>query len=295
MAIDLAAKEEATLVIATDPDGDRVGSAVRLEDGSYEVLTGNQIGVLLMDYILSQKDEETELDDSFFCVSTIVSSRLGKVICEHYGVDYYETLTGFKFIAEVIEEQDEKGDDTFLFGYEESYGYLAGREVRDKDAVVTCMLYCEMAAVARSQNKTVKDLLDELYDKYGFGAEKTVSIVLEGQSGSKKIQGVLDTLRQHHELEFPGFETEALRDYKTLTRYDLETGKTTPIDSSESNVLLYELNGLDWCCVRPSGTEPKLKIYCGCYGEDHDEVQARKDKLSDSFVNTIQQLLDDMD
>lgn len=295
MAIDLADENEATLVIATDPDGDRVGAAVRVQDGSYAVLTGNQIGILLMDYILSQKKDEVELDESFFCVSTIVSSRLGKVICDHYGVSYHETLTGFKFIAEVVKDYDEDGDGTFLFGYEESYGYLAGRRVRDKDAVVTCMLFCEMAAVAYEQGKTVKDLLDELYAKYGFGAEKTVSLVLEGLAGSRKIAAVTSLLRDDLDgIEFPGFKTEVIRDYDRLKRYDLMTGDTSEIDSDRSNVLLYELNGLDWCCVRPSGTEPLLKIYCGCYGEDEAEVLERTEKLSDSFVTTIRNLLDDM-
>lgn len=296
MAIDLASKNEATLVIATDPDGDRMGAAVRVEDGSYAVLTGNQIGVLLMDYILSQKQDEVELDDSFFCVSTIVSSRLGKVICDHYGVSYHETLTGFKFIAEVVKNYDEEGDGTFLFGYEESYGYLAGRKVRDKDAVVTCMLFCEMAAVAHEQGKTVKDLLDELYAKYGFGSEKTVSLVLEGLAGSRKIAAVTSHMRKELDtIEFPGFETQVIRDYDQLKRYDLTSGESTSIESDPSNVLLYELDGLDWCCVRPSGTEPLLKIYCGCYGEDEAEVLARTEKLSDTFVTTIRKLLDQMD
>lgn len=296
MAIDLAGQNEATLVIATDPDGDRVGAAVRIEDGSYAVLTGNQIGVLLMDYILSQKKDEVELDDSFFCVSTIVSSRLGKVICDHYGVSYHETLTGFKFIAEVVKEYDEEGDGTFLFGYEESYGYLAGRRVRDKDAVVTCMLFCEMAAVAYEQGKTVKDLLDELYAKYGFGSEKTVSLVLEGLAGSRKIAAVTSRMREELDtIEFPGFNTHAIRDYEQLKRYDLDNGEVTSIDSDRSNVLLYELDGLDWCCVRPSGTEPLLKIYCGCYGDNEIDVLDRTERLSNSFVTTITELIDQMD
>ncbi len=271
MAIDLAGREDAELVIATDPDGDRTGLAVRCRDGSYEVLSGNQIGLLLMDYILSAHQQAGTLPEKSFVVTTIVSTKLARKVAASYGVRLYECLTGFKFIAELIKTYDEQGDQHYLFGFEESFGYLAGTDVRDKDAVVTSMLIAEMAADARARGLTLYDLLQDLYRRFGYAAELTLSIARSGKTGLEKITAGMETLRHQKMDGFAGMPVKAVNDYLTRERLDLETGDTTEIDLPESNVLLYEMPGLDWFCVRPSGTEPKIKIYFGIYRERREE------------------------
>ncbi len=214
MAIELAQKEGADLVIATDPDADRTGVCVRTSSGDYQVLTGNQIGLLLMDYILSAKKKSGTLPDQSFVVTTIVSTKLTQRIAAAYGVTLFECLTGFKFIAELIKEQDEFGEMHFQFGFEESFGYLAGTDVRDKDAVVTSMLIAEMAASAAEQGQTLYDLMQALYKRYGFAAEKTISITLEGKEGIAKIKSGMAALREKKADGIPGVDVLAVSDYK---------------------------------------------------------------------------------
>ena len=282
LAIQLATKEEADLVIANDPDADRTGLAVRRADGSYQVLIGNQIGLLLMEYILSAKSRRGVLPEKSFVATTIVSTKLTKRVAEAYGAHLFEVLTGFKFIGELIKDYDEFGDMHFQFGFEESFGYLAGTDVRDKDAVVASMLLAEMAATARTEGKTISDYLDDLYEKYGFGFEKTISITMEGITGLSKIAAVLSDLRDNKTASFGDLTVTAIRDYQTHERLDLVNNQTEVLDLPPSNVLLYELDDLDWVCVRPSGTEPKIKVYCGAYGKDADETKARMEAISDS-------------
>jgi phosphoglucomutase len=271
LAIKLAEKVGADLVIATDPDADRTGLCVRTNAGEYVVLSGNQIGQLLMDFILSSRQEAGKLPPDSFCITTVVSSKLTRRIAAAYGVALFECLTGFKFIAELIKEHDEDGHMHFQFGFEESFGYLAGRDVRDKDAVVTSMLIAEMAAAARDQGQTLYDRLLALYEHYGYAAEFTLAITLEGKEGLERIKACMSALRSEKAARFPGLPILAVNDYYQQERLDLATGQTTPLTLAQSDVLLFELPGIDWFCARPSGTEPKLKIYYGVYRDTRAE------------------------
>lgn len=292
MAIELAKKTDASMVFGTDPDSDRIGAAARIEkDGevTYKCFSGNQMGLMLLEYILDSKQKAGMLPADSFAVTSIVSSKLAGAICAAYGVELQEVLTGFKFIGERIKLDDEFGNKHFQFGFEESYGYLSGLDVRDKDAVVAAMLICNMAAASFEKGETLADRLDHLYEKYGYGFEEAVSITLEGKEGIEKIGNCMNELRS--ELEsctgvddgaalLGGPKILAVRDYKTSKRYDFSGSeiKVTPISLPKSNVLLYELGGdkgLDWACARPSGTEPKLKIYYGIYDSDENEAAER--------------------
>ena len=291
MAIDLAAKEDADLVIATDPDGDRTGLAVRSKKGGYDVLTGNQIGLLLMDYILSAHQTAGTMPENPFVVTTIVSTKLTKKIAASYGVKLYECLTGFKFIAELIKKYDELGDQHFLFGFEESFGYLSGTDVRDKDAVVTSMLIAEMAASEKERGRTLYDSLQDLYQRFGFAAELTLSITLSGKTGLERITGGLEKLRAAITEPLAGLPVKAVNDFQTSERLDLDTGKTSAIILPASNVLLYELDDLDWFCVRPSGTEPKIKIYFGLYRTNEQAAKEALEQLRAVVEKEIKAML----
>lgn len=275
MAIDLADKEEASLVIATDPDGDRTGLAVRNADGEYEVLNGNQIGLLMMDYILSAKKENNALPAKSFAVTTIVSTRLARKVADHYGVQLYTTLTGFKYIGELIKDLDENGDQHYQFGFEESFGYLAGTEVRDKDAVVAAMLIAEMAASSRMTGGTLKDRLDRFYERFGYGMEGQISIQQEGKAGAERIQGLLSGLREKGKDALGTLQVRSRSDYATGVFDSYEDGSSGELSLPQADVLMYQLEGDDWVCLRPSGTEPKVKIYYGAYGDDRDDVEKR--------------------
>ncbi len=287
MAIDLAERENADLVIATDPDADRTGLCVRTNTGEYKVLTGNQIGILLMDFVLGARQAAGTLPDKAFVVTTVVSTKLPRRIAASYGVTLFECLTGFKFIAEVIKEYDEDGDMHFQFGFEESFGYLAGTDVRDKDAVVTSMLIAEMAAVARDQGLTLYDRLQDLFKRFGCMAEKTIAITREGKEGLAKIKAVMADMRSQKTGGMSGLPVVAVSDYLERQRLDLTTGATSPITLSPSDVLIYELPGIDWFGVRPSGTEPKIKIYFGVYGDDQDDCDHRLAELIDRVESHI--------
>ena len=291
MGIELAKKVGADLVFGTDPDSDRLGIAVRVvKDGevSYKALTGNQVGLMLLDYILDSKKKLGTLEENSFACTTIVSTKLCKAVCDAYGVELQETLTGFKYIGERIKVDDEFGDKHFQFGFEESYGYLSGTSVRDKDAVVAAMLVCGMACQSQDMGETLIDRLYRIYNKYGYGFEQAVSFTREGKEGLEKIRNGMASMRA--ELEacktaedaaklIGGPKPVAVRDYQKGIRYDFSEGtvKTSELTLPKSNVLLYELGGdkgLDWACARPSGTEPKLKIYMGVY--DSDKANAEK-------------------
>ena len=291
MAIELAKKTDASLVFGTDPDSDRIGAAAKVvENGEvkYKCFSGNQMGLMLLDYILDAKKNLGTLPDNSFAVTTIVSSKLVKSICDYYGVELQETLTGFKFIGERIKLYDEFGDKHFQFGFEESYGYLSGVDVRDKDAVVAAMLICNMAAASFEKGETLADRLDHLYEKYGYGVEQTISCTLEGKEGIEKIGSCMVELRKElsecKNLEeaknlLGGATVKAVRDYKESKRYVFtDSGvEVEEITLPKSNVLLYELGGnkgIDWACARPSGTEPKLKIYMGVYDSDEKTAKA---------------------
>jgi len=289
LSINLAKKENASLAIATDPDSDRTGLCVRDNNGEYRLLSGNQIGILLMEYILSEKAQMGVLSKNSFCVSTIVSTKLSRNICEDYGVKLYEVLTGFKFIGEKIKKHDEFGDECFQFGFEESFGYLSGTKVRDKDAVVSSMLLAEMAAVSLEKGETLFDRLERIYEKYGYAAEKTVAIICEGMGGRKSIDETMAKLRKNLEtsIDIAGIKVNAVNDYLTGKRYYSSFGDVEEIESPPSNVLIYELEGNDWIGVRPSGTEPKLKLYFGFYSEDINLANMRLMEVSSAVTDKM--------
>lgn len=295
MAVDLARSIEASLVLATDPDADRTGVVVRLKNGDYKILTGNEIGLLLMDYILGAKSAAGVLPENAFCVTTIVSSRLTRTIARHYEADLHVTFTGFKYIAEVIAEYADTGLGEFQFGFEESFGYLAGNKVRDKDAVVACMLLAEMAAAAAVDDETLSDRLDSLYERYGNHAEATVSIYREGKAGLEKIAAAMDTLRRDKAKGIPGAAVREVLDYESGTGLVLRSGEEIKAPLQGSNVIMYELegpSGMDWMCVRPSGTEPKIKVYYGIYDQDKDICEQRLKDVKQQTLAYINSLLD---
>jgi phosphoglucomutase len=280
LAIGLAEKEKAEIIVATDPDADRTALVVRDHDGRYLPLSGNQIGILLLDYVLNAKEKSGLLPPDSFAVTTIVSTRISRFIAEYYRIKLFEVYTGFKFIAEVIKDKDEFGTMHFQFGFEESFGYLAGTDVRDKDAVVTVMLISEMAAVARSESKTLVDKLQELYNKYAYAAEKSFSIMSEGKEGLEKITRAMYEMRKNKASVINGVAIDSISDYLNAEKTDFKNGVTTPIDMETSDVLLYELGGQDWFCFRPSGTEPKIKIYFGIYGKEEQHCNEKLQDLS---------------
>lgn len=285
LAIELAKKENVDLIIGTDPDSDRVGVVARNKEGEYVTLTGNQTGCLLLEYILSQKKAKGNLPKNGFVVKTIVTTELSREIAKEYGIELIEVLTGFKFIGEQIKLLDENGNKKYLFGFEESYGYLAGTSVRDKDAVVASMLIAEMAAYYKSRNMSLYDGLMELLNKYGYTIEGIKSYTLKGKEGIDKIKSALNKMREDEITKFGTIEVAAVRDYQKGERFEIAAGKREAIDLPESDVLYYEMqDGKSWFCARPSGTEPKIKIY---YGVTDKSMEAAKNKLEQIQTNVL--------
>ena len=267
----LAKEKNADLLLATDPDADRVGIAMRTEDGEYELVSGNEMGVLLLDYIAAGRIAEGTLPKDPVAVKSIVSTPLADKVAADYGVELRHTLTGFKWIGEQIKFLEEKGEENrFLFGFEESYGYLSGTAVRDKDAVVASMLICEMAAYYRKNGFSIKARLEEIYKKYGYYLNAVDSFSFPGLSGMDKMQGIMETLRKDCPKDFAGIPVKACTDY-------LDSEKT---GLPKSNVLLYSLENGESIIVRPSGTEPKIKAYYTTLGRTKNEAKAEKDKLA---------------
>ncbi len=275
LAIPLAEKTGATVAFATDPDCDRMGVAVRDKDGAFHTLTGNQIGCLLMYHILSSRKATNRLPANGAVVKSIVSTELAAAIAKDYGVTMFNVLTGFKFIGEKIEQFEETGAYRFLFGFEESYGYLSGTRVRDKDGVNASLLLCEAACVCAAEGVTLYERLQEIYRKYGYCAEKVISVTLPGKDGAQRMRDIMRGLRENPPLEIGGFAVTAARDY--LTGLRVCGGVREPMGLPESDVLYYELEGGNWLCVRPSGTEPKIKLYVNTRAQN----QAAADDLND--------------
>lgn len=286
LAIDLAKKNDADLIIGTDPDADRVGILVRDKSGEYVALTGNQTGVLLCEYILSSKKEKGTLPKDGFVVKTIVTTNLAKEICDFYGVELKDVLTGFKFIGEKIKEAEESGKGTYLFGFEESYGSLTGTYARDKDAVSASMLIAEMAVYYKEKGLSLYDQLQKIYEKYGFYHEFVESITMEGLDGIAKIKAIMENIRQNPPKTLGGKKVLAVRDYSTSLRTDTESGKTEEIFLPKSNVLYFELEDKNNFIVRPSGTEPKIKLYCLLQGKTPDET-SKIAKLLGEDIKTL--------
>lgn len=270
----------ADVIIATDPDSDRLGVAVLDDDGGYQMLTGNQIGLLLMEYILATKSAKGELSENDYCITSVVSSNLARVIAERYNVKLIETLTGSRHFAECIRDHEAEGSGTFRFGFEEGNGFMFHSEVRDKDAVAACLAIAEMAAVSKSYGLRLMDQLKAIYRLYGYAAEKNVSIDCSGPEGTEKIRRCMDHYRLlNGKLGAMGKDLY-YRDVKTF------------IDRMpESNLLIYELNDMDWIAIRPSGTEPKLKVYFGFYGEK-TAAESRLNTVSKQLIQDIREILD---
>lgn len=276
LAIELAKEKNADVIVGTDPDCDRVGVVVKNSQGEYVVLTGNMSGALLAEYILSQKKAQGKLPKNGALIKTIVTSEMVRPMCEEYGVKMFDVLTGFKYIGEKIKQFEETGEYEYIFGFEESYGCLAGTYARDKDAVVATMLICEMAAYYKSKGLTVYEGLQEVYKKYGYFKEGIKSLTLKGIEGVEKIKHIMDTFRKNTPKEFAGVAVEWSRDYQSKEFKNLLTGAVEEDKLPVSNVLHYTLTDGTWICVRPSGTEPKLKFY---YGVKADSMEAAEQKV----------------
>ena len=278
LAIPLANEVGATTVFGTDPDCDRLGAAVRDGQGNFHTLTGNQIACLMLDHILKSRQEKGILEKNGAVVKSVVSTELARAICEHYGVKMVEVLTGFKFIGEKIQQFEETGDYTFLFGFEESFGYLSGTQVRDKDGVNASLLLCEATCACMERGETLYDALQRLYRQYGYFKETGLSVVLPGKDGVEKMQAIMAGLRQTPPAELAGLRVTAVRDFLRGVRTEGE--KEEPLDFPKSNVLYFELEGGNWVCIRPSGTEPKIKLYIATRAQDQAAADERNAALS---------------
>ncbi|SDY63086.1 phosphoglucomutase [Tindallia californiensis] len=275
LAIQLAEKEKADLIIGTDPDGDRVGALVKDHEGKYQVLTGNQTGALLVEYILRSRRELESLPLNPLIVKTIVTSEMGAKIAENYGVDVENTLTGFKYIGDRIKYYEERGNKTFLMGWEESYGYLVGTYARDKDAIVAALLIAEMAAVYALEGKTLYDALLQLYQEYGTYRETLKSITLKGKEGMEKITSIMNYFRNKTPDHLGKDPIQTIEDYKKMP------------DFPSSNVIKLMMSREEWVCLRPSGTEPKLKIYAAAKGKSIQETDEKLQRWVDDIEKMI--------
>ena len=271
LGLELAEKNGADLMLATDPDADRVGIAIRCPDGSYELVSGNEVGVLLLDYICQGRIEKGTMPANPVAVKSIVSTPLADAVAKSYGVEMRNVLTGFKWIGDQIARLEAAGQvDRFIFGFEESYGYLAGPYVRDKDAIIGSMLICEMAAYYRSIGSSIKERLEEIYAKFGRYLNKVDSFEFPGLSGMEKMAGIMDGLRKNPPAEIGGYKVASVTDYQDTEKTGLP----------KANVLIYALEGGATVVVRPSGTEPKIKTYFTTLGKDLAQAQAQKDRLA---------------
>ena len=290
LALELQKKVHADLVFGTDPDCDRVGIAVLDGEGRVHALSGNQIGCLLLHYILDRRRANGTLPKNAAAVKSIVSTELARAICDDYGCAMVETLTGFKFIAEKIEQFTETGEHTFVFGFEESCGYLSGTEVRDKDGVNASLLIAETAAWYKKQDMTLYDALEAIYKKYGYYDSRVTSFALSGMDGLQKMGALMSDLREKVPSEFAGKRVLAVRDYLKGERVDTQ-GSVSALEQGKSNVLYYELDDGAWICVRPSGTEPKVKLYVNAMSASHEETEKQLQALSDAAVDCLNSLL----
>ena len=291
LGLKLAKEVDADLVLATDPDADRLGVRVKDKNGEYHDLTGNMSGCLLANYEISQrKAVNGSLPEDGALIKTIVTTNLADAIAKGYGVKLIEVLTGFKFIGQQILGFEKSGKGSYLFGFEESYGCLIGTYARDKDAIVATMALCEAAAYYKTQGKTLWDAMIEMYEQFGYYKDDIKSVTMKGIEGLQKIQDIMNSLRQNPPAEFAGHKVVAVRDYKADTINNLETGEVTPTGLPNSNVLYYELTNDAWVCVRPSGTEPKVKFYYGVKGTslaDADEKSAVMGKAVLDMVDSM--------
>ncbi|CAH0192422.1 Phosphoglucomutase [Peribacillus sp. Bi96] len=291
MAIELGNKVEADLLIATDPDADRLGIAVKNEMGQYVILTGNQTGALFLDYLLAQKREKGTIPQNGVVLKTIVTSEIGRTIAESYGLQTVDVLTGFKFIAEKINQYNESGEHSFLFGYEESYGYLIKDFARDKDAIQAAVLAVEVCAYYKKQGLTLYEGLLNVFEKYGFYLEGLRSLTLKGKEGAKQISGILNQFRQNPPAQIAGTQVVIEEDYLSSIKRSLPSNDEESIELPKSNVLKYFLEDGTWVCLRPSGTEPKIKFYFGVQGKSMPEAESKLAEVMADFMGKIEALV----
>ncbi|MFF2878167.1 phospho-sugar mutase [Gottfriedia sp. NPDC057991] len=278
---------DADVLIATDPDADRLGIATKNENGEYVVLTGNQTGALMLHYLLTQQD----VPSNALLLKTIVTSEFGQVIASKFGVKTIDTLTGFKFIGEKIKEYEQTNEYSFLFGYEESYGYLVKPFVRDKDAIQATVLAAEIATYYKTKGMTLYEGLNSLYEQYGYYLEGLKSLTLKGIEGTEKIQSILTNYRQNPPVDINGLKVVTVEDYKLQEKTTLESGEKEQILLPKSNVLKYQLEDGSWVCLRPSGTEPKIKFYFGIVGQSREDSIQKLDSLQQAFMGKIEVLV----
>lgn len=274
LSIKLGKEIGAEVLIATDPDADRLGMATRLDSGEYQVLTGNQIAALMVNYLLKAYEKQGTLPENGTILKSIVSSEMATVIAKDHGVDTVDVLTGFKFIAEKIKEYEETNEKTFLFGFEESYGFLVKPFVRDKDAIQALILIAELAAFYKEQDKTTYDGLQELFEEYGYFKEKTISITMSGITGAEKIKQVMADFRSESPTVFGGVQVKSVEDYLSGTRTGAN-GETSEMNFDKADVLKYYLEDGSWIAARPSGTEPKIKFYIGAVADTQEEADQK--------------------
>lgn len=278
--LELCEKEQPDLLLATDPDADRVGIAVKDYDGSYRLISGNEDGVMLTNYILSCKKASGKLPEKPVVVKTIVTTKLINKLCEKYGCELKNVLTGFKYIGEVILNLEKKHEENrYLFGFEESYGYLSGTYVRDKDAVVASMLVCEMAAYYKKQGKSLAEVIDGLYEEFGYYLNKTYSFEFGGAAGMHKMADIMTAVRDNTPKSIAGYDVVKVSDYLLRKETDVATGSVTDIDLPKSNVIALHLADDNAVIIRPSGTEPKIKLYITSVGKDKDNAAEICEKL----------------
>lgn len=286
LALELAKKVDADIVLANDPDADRLGVYVKdTKTGEYIQFNGNMTGNLIAEYILSQKHEKGQLTANSAVIKTIVSSNLTDAICDYYGVKLFETLTGFKNIAKIIRGFEENNNNyNCLFSYEESYGCIIGTHARDKDGIVAVMILCEMVAYYKKQNKTLWDVLNEMYERYGYYKEKNFSIVHKGIEGAEKIKQMMENMRNNTPKTLGEYTVQSVGDYLTGKVKNNITGAETSTGMAKSNVLYYDLNDNAWCAVRPSGTEPKIKFYIGVKGKNMEDADKKLSEIEKELL-----------
>ena len=288
LGLKLAEEKGADIVLATDPDADRLGVRVRDKDGKFHTLTGNMSGCLLAEYEIEAQSKMGLLSDKSVLIKSIVSSNMANAVAKHYNVNLVEVLTGFKYIGQKMTEYEEKGSGSYAFGFEESYGCLIGTYARDKDAVVAAMALCEAACYYKDKGMTLWDAMCSLYEKYGYYLEDTVSLTMKGASGLEKIQSIMQGLRAKEIRRLGRYKVLNVRDYKTDSLIDYENNIKSNTGLPTSDVIYYQLENNSWVCVRPSGTEPKLKLYIGAVGKNEAEVNANMEHLKAEIKAVIE-------
>jgi phosphoglucomutase len=285
MAIELAKKTGADLVFGTDPDADRMGAAVRDNDGSYRMLTGNQIACILIEYLLEKRKQDGCLKSTDYIIKSFVSTTMADAIAKHYGIVCHTVLTGFRFISEIITES-ENTDAEFIFGFEESYGFLAGTFTRDKDGALGALLLCKAAQHYLTQGKSLLEVLHVLYQKYGYYAEGVKNMVFKGLDGMEKMTAIMTGLRGKPISQIGGKKVLYTEDYQSGLRTDAE-GKTEPLTLPKSNALRFLMEDGAWACIRPSGTEPKIKAYYAACADDQERAKKQLADIASYFDNMI--------